>query len=71
MFSMPDIIVILAVVLVVFGPGKLPEIGASLGKGIRNFKKTSEDEPPAEKDEKLEHKPASPDNVPAAEDKPR
>ncbi len=32
-------IVILAIVLIIFGPGKLPEIGAGLGKSIREFKK--------------------------------
>lgn len=30
---------ILVIALVVFGPGKLPELGAGLGKGIREFKK--------------------------------
>jgi sec-independent protein translocase protein TatA len=29
---------ILLIVLVIFGPGKLPELGSSLGKGIREFK---------------------------------
>ncbi len=29
---------ILVIVLVIFGPGKLPELGKSLGKGIREFK---------------------------------
>lgn len=44
MFSMPDIAVIMAVALVIFGPGKIPQIGSSLGKSIRNFKKASEEE---------------------------
>jgi sec-independent protein translocase protein TatA len=43
MFSMPDMAVILAIALVIFGPKKLPEIGASLGKGIRGFKKATEE----------------------------
>ncbi len=34
----PEIILIFAVCLLVFGPSKLPEIGKSLGKGIREFK---------------------------------
>lgn len=34
-----ELIVVLLVVLVIFGAGKLPEVGASLGKGIRSFKK--------------------------------
>jgi len=35
--------VVLAIVLVVFGPGRLPELGESLGKSIREFKKGLED----------------------------
>ncbi len=37
----PEIILILAVVLVVFGAGKLPQVGAQLGKGIREFRKAA------------------------------
>jgi len=33
-----ELIIILVIVLVIFGAGKLPEIGGALGKGIRNFK---------------------------------
>jgi len=33
------LILILLIVLVIFGPGKLPELGAGLGKSIRGFKK--------------------------------
>lgn len=40
--GMPELIIILVIVLVVFGAGKLPEIGGALGKSIRNFKKSSE-----------------------------
>lgn len=32
------LIVILAVVLIIFGPGKLPELGGAIGKTIRGFK---------------------------------
>jgi sec-independent protein translocase protein TatA len=41
-FGMPELIIILVIVLVVFGAGKLPEIGGALGKSIRNFKKASD-----------------------------
>ncbi|KAB3530245.1 twin-arginine translocase TatA/TatE family subunit [Alkaliphilus serpentinus] len=34
----PELILILVIALVVFGPSKLPEIGKALGKGIREFK---------------------------------
>jgi sec-independent protein translocase protein TatA len=40
----PELIVILGVALLVFGPGKLPEIGSALGKGIRDFKKAFDGE---------------------------
>jgi sec-independent protein translocase protein TatA len=33
------LIIILAIVLIIFGPGKLPELGSTLGKTIRDFKK--------------------------------
>ena len=45
-----EILLILAVALLIFGPSKLPQLGEALGKGIRNFKKSSEgndDAPPA------------------------
>ncbi len=38
-FSFTEILLILLVVLVLFGAGKLPEVGRALGEGIRNFKK--------------------------------
>ena len=38
--GMPELIVILVIVLIVFGAGKLPEIGSAIGKSIRNFKKS-------------------------------
>ena len=41
-FGMPELIVVLVIVLVVFGAGRLPEIGGALGKSIRNFKKSAE-----------------------------
>ena len=41
-FGMPQLIVILLIVLVVFGARRLPEIGDAVGKSIRNFKKASE-----------------------------
>ena len=40
--GMPAMIIILVIVLVIFGAGKLPEIGGAFGKSIRNFKRSSE-----------------------------
>lgn len=39
----PEILLLLVVVLLVFGAKRLPEIGQSLGKGIREFKKSMSD----------------------------
>jgi sec-independent protein translocase protein TatA len=40
--GVPELIVIMVIALIVFGPGKLPEIGGALGRGIRDFKKAFE-----------------------------
>jgi len=36
--GMPEMMIIMVIVLLVFGAGKLPEIGGALGKGIRGFR---------------------------------
>ncbi len=38
-FHMPELIIILVVALLIFGPKKLPEMGASIGKSIKEFRK--------------------------------
>jgi sec-independent protein translocase protein TatA len=37
-FGMPELVIILLIVMVVFGAAKLPELGAAMGKSIKNFK---------------------------------
>lgn len=37
--GMTELMIILVIVLIIFGAGKLPEIGSGLGKGMRNFKR--------------------------------
>ncbi len=39
--GMPELLVILVIVVIIFGAGKLPEIGAGIGKGIKNFKEAT------------------------------
>ncbi len=53
--GMPELIIILVIILIIFGAGKLPEIGSGIGKGIKNFKKATKD---AEKEDpsKIEDK---------------
>lgn len=41
--GMPEMIVIAVIALIVFGPGKLPDLGKSLGEAIRGFKKAVDD----------------------------
>jgi len=47
--GMPEMIVVLVIALVVFGPSKLPSLGKSLGEAIRGFKKGIAEEPADEK----------------------
>lgn len=37
------LVLILVIVLIVYGPGKLPEVGGAIGKAMREFRKTSSD----------------------------
>ena len=50
--GLPELLIILAIVILIFGVNKLPRLGKGLGEGIRNFKKGikddgSDDEPKA------------------------
>ncbi|QEM67817.1 twin-arginine translocase TatA/TatE family subunit [Geobacter sp. FeAm09] len=47
-FGTPELIIIAAIVMLVFGVGKLPEIGSSFGKAISNFRKAANDKDTAE-----------------------
>lgn len=54
--GVPELMVILVIALVIFGPSKLPQIGSGLGKAIRDFKKgvTGGDDDDAGKENKKE-----------------
>jgi len=39
--GMPELLIILVIILIIFGAGKLPEIGGAIGRGIKNFKKAT------------------------------
>lgn len=43
LFQPWHLMIILVIILIVFGPGKLPDLGSALGKGIREFKKGAQD----------------------------
>ncbi len=42
--GMQELVILLLIVVVIFGAGKLPELGAGIGKGIKNFKKSMKEE---------------------------
>ncbi len=44
-FGLPELIIVLVIVLLIFGASRLPELGSGLGKMIREFRKASEEEP--------------------------
>ncbi len=50
-----ELIIILILVLIIFGAGKLPQVGGALGKGLRNFKQGIKDDDD-EKKKELEEK---------------
>ena len=54
----PELMVILVIIMIIFGAGKLPEIGSAFGNSIKNFKKSMKDA------EAGEIEPGSPDGEP-------
>lgn len=42
--GVPELVIILVIVLIIFGAGRLPEIGSGIGKAIRNFKGATKDD---------------------------
>jgi sec-independent protein translocase protein TatA len=53
-----ELVVVLAIALIVLGPKKLPEVGRSLGRGMREFKSSLSGEPEEEAPEKKPQVPA-------------
>jgi sec-independent protein translocase protein TatA len=52
--GMPELIIILVIILIIFGAGKLPDIGSGIGKAIKNFKGATEEEKKEKEAEKIE-----------------
>jgi sec-independent protein translocase protein TatA len=59
-----ELILLLVIVLIIFGPGKLPDIGNAVGKGIREFRKASTE---LEQSVRGESKPATTEDRPAGD----
>ena len=41
--GIPELVIVLVIVMIIFGVGRLPEVGGALGKAIREFRKTQSD----------------------------
>ena len=55
--GVPELLIILVIVLIIFGAGKLPQIGGNIGRAIRNFKAgVREDEVEGSRQEQIEDK---------------
>ena len=52
--GIPELVIILVIILVIFGAGKLPEIGGGLGKAISNFRKATKESDTSDQD-KINH----------------
>ena len=63
--SGPEVWVILVIILIVFGAGKLPQVGGALGKGIREFRVSQKQAMEEEEEDEGEE-----EEAPAAEKKP-
>lgn len=55
-----ELIIVLVIALIVLGPGKLPDVGAALGKGIREFRRASTDIQDAARVDAAPAQPAAP-----------
>lgn len=47
--GVPELVIILVIALIIFGPSKLPQLGKSLGQGLRELKKATEAAPEEDK----------------------
>ncbi|HUE90330.1 MAG TPA: TatA/E family twin arginine-targeting protein translocase [Vicinamibacterales bacterium] len=66
--GMPELIIILVIALIIFGPRKLPELGKSLGRSLNEFKRASTDlQNTLEQEIKLEEQKEQPTKTPPPE----
>ena len=43
--GLPELLIVLAIIVLIFGANRLPELGRGIGRGIRNFKDATKDGP--------------------------
>ncbi|OGP70249.1 MAG: hypothetical protein A2Z73_02850 [Deltaproteobacteria bacterium RBG_13_60_28] len=70
-YNLGTIIIILVIVLLLFGPRRLPELGESIGKAIRSFKKAHDDGPEPLPKEEAKAAPGAPAANPQAKTCPQ
>ena len=51
--GVPELLLILVIVILIFGTSRLPDLGRGIGEGIRNFKRSIRDEPEGEDKKKV------------------
>jgi sec-independent protein translocase protein TatA len=56
--GMPELLIVVVIAFLIFGPSKLPSLGKGIGEAIRGLKKGLEEEP-SKKDEKIENRVAN------------
>jgi sec-independent protein translocase protein TatA len=44
--GLPELVLIVVIIILIFGANRLPEIGRGIGRGIRNFKEATKGDPP-------------------------
>ena len=67
----PELMIILVIIMIIFGAGKLPEIGSAFGNSIRNFKKSMKEANEINEDMNVENAVLEADSEkPPAEDSP-
>ncbi|HWR38375.1 MAG TPA: twin-arginine translocase TatA/TatE family subunit [Patescibacteria group bacterium] len=65
--GMPELVLILVIALVVFGPGKLPEVGKAIGKSLQEFKRATADAAETVKNEPINVEAKPVEEKPAAQ----
>lgn len=63
----PELLVILAIIVIIFGAGKLPGLGSALGQGIKNFKNATRERKEIEVEPRGEGRTNTKQSVPSAE----
>ncbi len=59
-FGIWELIIVLVILLLIFGPSRLGDIGSSLGKGIKGFRKSLKDDEPQDDQTSIQDKDAEP-----------